>query len=305
MVLRRNILILHGGALGDFVLTWPLAAALGRIFAQSRVIYVTTGQKGKLAERVLGVESADVESGWHHLYADPAQLPERPTRLLAGAQVIISFQPVSDDRTADILARLCPQALVIPIRLPPREQMTRPLHQLMLDELSPWPVMREGLGQMLRSVADRGLGSKPAATDGVVIHPGSSRAAKCWPVDRFADLARRLRGAGRRVRFVLGEVELERWPAADVAMLGGVADLHRPATLLDLWQQLHTADAFVGNDSGPAHLAGIIGRPTLTLFGPTDPDIWRPLGPHVKTIRSDDLASLAVDEVYQQLETPQ
>ena len=57
MALRRNILLFHQGALGDFVLTWPIALALARIHPQSRVFYVTHAQKGKLAEKVLGVES--------------------------------------------------------------------------------------------------------------------------------------------------------------------------------------------------------------------------------------------------------
>src|SRR5688500_10724765 len=66
-MLRRNVLIFHAGALGDFVLSWPLALALGRLYPQSRVIYVTAGQKGALAERVLRVDSTDIESGWHEI----------------------------------------------------------------------------------------------------------------------------------------------------------------------------------------------------------------------------------------------
>ncbi len=49
------------------------------------------------------------------------------------------------------------------------------------------------------------------------------------------------------------------------------AEVRRPATLLDLLAEVAAAGQFVGNDSGPAHLAGILGVPTLSLFGPTDP----------------------------------
>src|SRR5947209_19642308 len=93
MLPRRNVLIFHSGALGDFILTWPLAVALGRLLPQSRIFYVTHSQKGKLAEKVLGVESVDVETGWHHLFAEPplgAQgspaLPPTAAHLLGGAQ---------------------------------------------------------------------------------------------------------------------------------------------------------------------------------------------------------------------------
>src|SRR5437867_3510753 len=52
MSFRRNILIFHQAALGDFVVTWPLAVALSRMFPQSRVVYVSASSKGKLADHV-------------------------------------------------------------------------------------------------------------------------------------------------------------------------------------------------------------------------------------------------------------
>src|SRR5687768_13152769 len=91
MALRRNILIFHQGALGDFVLTWPIALALARIHPQSRLFYVTQSQKGKLAEKALGVESFDAEAGWHPLFGAGGPLPDLPARMLAGAHSVISF----------------------------------------------------------------------------------------------------------------------------------------------------------------------------------------------------------------------
>ena len=82
MPLRRNIIIFHQGALGDFIVTWPLALGMARVFAQSRVFYVTAGQKGALAEKALRVESADVEAGWHQLFSTEPTLPEPAARLL-------------------------------------------------------------------------------------------------------------------------------------------------------------------------------------------------------------------------------
>ncbi len=45
------------------------------------------------------------------------------------------------------------------------------------------------------------------------------------------------------------------------------------------------ADVYVGNDSGPSHLAAALGVPTLAVFGPTDPGSWRPLGVDVEVVR--------------------
>src|SRR4051812_33953117 len=96
-MLRRNVLIFHAGALGDFILTWPIAMAALRIFAQSRVFYVTQSEKGKLAERVLGTEAKDSEGGWPPLFADPAKLPDPARRALEGTQLIINFVASESD----------------------------------------------------------------------------------------------------------------------------------------------------------------------------------------------------------------
>src|SRR5437764_6858682 len=114
MALRRNILVFHLGALGDFVVTWPLAITLARIYPQSRIFYVTHGQKGALAERVLRTESADVEAGWHHLFADAAALPEPAARLLAGAHTVVSFVAADPAGTwARNVQKLAPEARLV------------------------------------------------------------------------------------------------------------------------------------------------------------------------------------------------
>src|SRR5688500_8223697 len=108
MTPRRNVLIFHLGALGDFLLTWPLAMALTRIHPQSRVFYITHAQKGQLAERLLRTESADIESAWHHLFADPSKLPDPARKLLAGAHTVCSL----------IASPLVPWAAIVPAANP-------------------------------------------------------------------------------------------------------------------------------------------------------------------------------------------
>src|SRR5690606_28215158 len=133
--------------------------------------------------------------------------------------------------------------------------------------------------QMLRCFADRGTG-RWVGGEGIVVHPGSGSLAKCWPLERHAELIRRLRGAGRKVKVIAGEAERERLGDAAIEQLGADETVW-PATLVELHQHLLSAGAYVGNDSGPTHLAGIIGVPTVALFGPTDPRVWCPVGPRV------------------------
>src|SRR5436305_3305952 len=100
MVSRRNVLIFHAAALGDFVITFPLAMALSRLYPQSRIVYVTHGTKAALAERLLGVESSDIESGWHTLFSDSPNLSENPAKLLQSAHSIFTFVSSGDDQWA-------------------------------------------------------------------------------------------------------------------------------------------------------------------------------------------------------------
>ncbi len=60
--------------------------------------------------------------------------------------------------------------------------------------------------QILRSVADRGVGFTRKPGEDIVIHPGSGSVAKCWPLENFLELAGKLKQSGKRIRFLTGEV---------------------------------------------------------------------------------------------------
>lgn len=134
----------------------------------------------------------------------------------------------------------------------------------------------------------------------VVVHPGSGSLDKCWPVPRFA---RVLEWISRRVPAVV------LWGPAEEArreQLDHFLPLNRlsPATPVELAQALAGARLYIGNDSGPGHLAAAVGTPTISLFGPTDPSLWRPLGPRSTVIEAPGahMESLAVEEVLRSVE---
>ncbi len=96
----------------------------------------------------------------------------------------------------------------------------------------------------------------------LVIHTGAGQAVREWPRERFEALATRLREAGWQVTLLDNRLR----------------DLD---TLLDT---LATADRFIGNDSGPGHLAALLGVPTFTLFGPQLPELFAPQHPQAAWI---------------------
>ena len=69
--------------------------------------------------------------------------------------------------------------------------------------------------------------------------------------------------------------------ARDVAAGGHDVRLVR-TSLAELARIIRTARRYAGMDSGVSHLAGLLGAESTVLFGPTDPAVWRPSGPHVR-----------------------
>ncbi|MGD0464581.1 MAG: glycosyltransferase family 9 protein [Tepidisphaeraceae bacterium] len=284
----RNVLIFHAGALGDFVRSWPLGLALGRLYPQSRIIYITHRQKGELAEKAIRLESMDIEAGWHHLFGDPAQLPDLCRKKLDAAHSIFTYLSKPGDAWMSAVAAIAPRAKLVSVEA----------H--LLDSLASVPVVRAAVSQILASIAAAGI-RYPRKTYGapVAVHPGSGSPAKCWPLDSYLSLIRMLQSAGHSCRILLGEVERERWPAEQIHRLESAAQTVRPATYVDLLEELSQCWAFIGNDSGPGQLAGILGLPSVILFGPTDPAAWKPLGPSVTALRGQPLSSVSPEKIVQ------
>jgi hypothetical protein len=309
--LRRNILIFHQAALGDFVITWPIALALARMFPQSRVIYVTASSKGKLAEKVLGVESLDAETGWHALFADGRGLPEENRKRLENAHLILSFGTSDSDVWEQNLRAIAPEATYLRLNTKPDPSLrcnedvppelsdhvtTHLLHQLRVN-----PSIHTAAAQILRSITSRGIGCRRAAANRFVIHPGAGKPEKCWPMENFVALIERLKKDATTARVLLGEAELDKWPADAISRVESVAEVHRPTTYLELLDEIAQANVFVGNDSGPAHLAAIIGVPTVALFG-SSPDRWRPIGPRVTILHASAIDRIGVRDVLRAIQ---
>ena len=111
----------------------------------------------------------------------------------------------------------------------------------------------------------------------VVLHPGTSVAARAWPVSRFAETSARLTGSGRRV--VVTGAPSERALTAQVTATTSAVDLGGATSLLELAAVLAGAEAVVVGNTGPAHLAAAVGTPVVSLFAPTVPAVrWAPYG---------------------------
>ncbi len=132
----------------------------------------------------------------------------------------------------------------------------------------------------------------------VVIAPGASAARRMWPIDRWATVIAELHSYGYTVALLAGpsdaifarqlynSIPLDR--RAQTTLVAGVSTLPESTCLI-----AHSR-LFIGNDSGPGHIAGALGVPCLILFiaaegadpdGPSAPERVRPLGEHIVCCR--------------------
>jgi heptosyltransferase-1 len=121
-----------------------------------------------------------------------------------------------------------------------------------------------------------------------ILTPGAGWAAKQWPAERYGELARRLAQRGLRsvVNYGPGEAAL----AEQVVASSQEAAVALCSSISELVALTRRAALFVGGDTGPMHLAALLGTKTLALFGPTDPLRNGPYWPGTRTLR--DAASV-------------
>ena len=135
-----------------------------------------------------------------------------------------------------------------------------------------WCLMAEALGLELPARESLALpGSRPNGE--ILVHSGAGQAVRVWPMERYLRLVAQLRQDGYRVQVACDPDQQQWWQQA------GEEHLATPRTVTDVFELVDRAGAFVGNDSGPGHLAAFCGVPTFTLFGPQVPEWFAPLHP--------------------------
>jgi heptosyltransferase-2 len=112
----------------------------------------------------------------------------------------------------------------------------------------------------------------------ILIHTGAAQPVRVWPLKRFQNLALHLREQGYEVRILCNPDQQNWWQQA------GETDVRVPKSIAELIDYADAAAVFIGNDSGPGHLAAFCGVPTFTLFGPQVPEWFKPLHPAAEII---------------------
>ena len=133
--------------------------------------------------------------------------------------------------------------------------------------------------------------AKPATRPYAVLHPAASRPDKTWPAERFLELAVLLRrDYDLEPVFIGGRDD-------DLAAFAGY-ETRTGRPLAEIKSLVAGAALFVGNDSGPAHLAAAFGLPVVVLFGSSDHRVWRPWKTPAEVLtHSSGIAAIATEDV--------
>ncbi len=292
---RVRLLILRGGAIGDFILTVPAIAALRERWPDAYIELIGYPHIANLALAaglVDHVDSLDRAEMARFFSLRPDFTP-RQSEYIRSFDLVVTYlhDPDGSVRTNFELAGAKQVIYGSPIVgeghavdhfMKPLEELAiygeKPVPRLVLGE----PRLREGREKLAA------LGLSASA---VAIHPGSGSAKKNWPVERFVEVAR-----GVQPLFTVGEADAEAVAAIRAALPDAV--VLEGQTLVELAPVIAACRLFIGNDSGITHLAAALGVPTVALFGPTDPARWAPRGDRVAVLHAKgDWEAIRVEDV--------
>lgn len=288
--IKPRILVIRGGALGDFVLTLPALGLLREAFPDAHIELIGYPRIAALALGRYYVDAVrSVDYGpLAGFYAKNGTLDPALMEYFGSFQQVVSYLYDPDKifeenvRKAGVKHYLAAYRKVLGRHA--AVEWASPLESLAL-------YLEDAASRIVLSDADREsarewLGSM--SIERLVIHPGSGSVTKNWPVQGWIEVGRRF---------------LKRFPAGELIVVSGEADVKQVGELasgLDAGRCriadnlpivlvasiLAECQRFAGHDTGIAHVAAGVGARCVLLFGPTDPELWAPKNMGVTVLRA-------------------
>ena len=297
----NRVLVIRGGAIGDFILTLPALKALRDAYPAACIEVLGYRHIAALADNrfyaqaVRSIEYAPLSS----FFARNSELPDELANYFASFDSIISYLYDPDRIFENNLRRcgvenlLCGPGRIVQSADHAARQLARPMEELgirvgdLTEKVFPSIDDRRFAREFLQNLQQPIL----------AIHPGSGSTEKNWPLKNWIELFSRSGG------FPLAEdKDTQPGNPLSLVVISGEADKAETETLegalknrgvrfaknLPLTQLAAVLEhsIFIGHDSGISHLAAAAGADCILLFGPTDPHVWAPRNKNVRVIRA-------------------
>ncbi|MFI4912611.1 MAG: glycosyltransferase family 9 protein [Sedimentisphaeraceae bacterium JB056] len=313
----NKALIIHSGALGDCVLTLKLAAFLQKVLNIKTINFIGPGDyvsfmPGRTAvSSIRNIHSLKLD----RMFTEPSsfELEEDDplVRTFSGYDWIISFLGTEGSNFETNLAYLAcftssPEIVMLSARS--QDDNSKHISDFHIEELINLKKPSiEALGvenvhkkaleiegiicpnlndvqQGLSIVRDQ-VGIDCSDKELAVICPGSGGREKCWHIDNYISTAKELEKSQLKPLFLLGEVEFERFNRDDIQKLKDTSAIISSLNIEQVVGLLSIAKLYIGNDSGVSHISGAMQLPTVSIFGPTNPAVYKPIGSAAKALR--------------------
>ena len=283
MEIFGRILVVRGGAIGDFILTLPVFDALREAYPNALVeCLAPTGLKELVLTAGLADEFKSLDGReWAGFFVSGGDLDPEIVKWLSQFELIISFLHDSKEVWANNVRKICSARLLQGCARPSDENnqpasivLLSALEEIGIYEADPLPRVEMDAAQ--------------ADCFDLAIHPGSGSELKNWPIDKWSEfLDIWLLNNSGRILVVGGEAETGKMNRIRQTMDSGQIDYLLDQPLSEVALSLKSSRVFVGHDSGITHLAIALGVPSIILWGSTNRTVWGPRHHHVRFIQSD------------------
>jgi heptosyltransferase-3 len=289
-----RILVIRGGAIGDFVLTLPALALLRNHLPDAEVEILGYPHIAVLAEgrhyasRVRNIEYGALAG----FFARNGTLDVGLCAYFRGFSQVISYLYDPDGifetnlRSSGVEHYLA--AYAKPRCRHAALEWAAPLEKLALYLEDPAACLHPSAEDLAE--ARRWLGSLPGGGKRLALHPGSGSPSKNWAREGWSRVGRRFweESPGGEIVLVGGEADEGVLSFLEAEWEGMRFQVARQLKLPLLAAVLAECGRYVGHDSGVSHIAAAVGARCVLLFGPTDPLLWAPLNRGVTVLRAPE-----------------
>jgi heptosyltransferase-3 len=298
----QRILVIRGGAIGDFILTLPGLKALRDAYPHAQIeilgykhIAVLAGNRF-YAQAVRSIEYGPLSS----FFAKDSELSAELANYLASFDLIISYLYDPDLIFQDNLRRcgaenlLCGPSKIVETGEHAARQLAQPIKDLGIG-------VSDLAERIFLSLEDREFAREflqNLQQPILAIHPGSGSTQKNWPLKNWMELFSRTEEFQLALILISGEADKAETESLERVLKNREVRFAKNLQLPHLAAVLERT-IFIGHDSGISHLAAAAGANCVLLFGPTDPNVWAPKNENVRVLRaqSGKLSDLEIADV--------